>query len=185
VARDLLGKILVVRAKTGETAGRIVEVEAYSGGDPASHSARGETPRSAPMFGPPGRAYVYFIYGMYEMLNFVTESEGRAGAVLIRAVEPVAGIDLMRKRRRSAKGNHSLTNGPGRLTRAMAIRMSDNRAPLQGPRILVLDDGARPASVCASPRVGIREGAGKMWRYFDPDSPFVSPVRQNRQARRV
>jgi DNA-3-methyladenine glycosylase len=137
------------------------------------------------MFEHPGRAYVYFIYGMYEMLNFVTEREGHPGAVLIRAIEPVAGVDLMRKRRKGARGDAALTNGPGRLTRALAIRMRDNRAPLQGPRIFVCDDGRKPAVVCASPRVGIREGAAKMWRFFDSESPFVSPVSQNRQARRI
>ncbi|MEK6578009.1 MAG: DNA-3-methyladenine glycosylase, partial [Bdellovibrionota bacterium] len=95
VARELLGKIIVVRNRTGISGGRIIETEAYREDDPASHSYRGETPRSSVMFGEPGLAYVYFIYGMYEMLNFVTEKKGTSGAVLIRALEPMFGIEQM------------------------------------------------------------------------------------------
>src|SRR5215470_6625222 len=118
VARDLLGKVLV----HGPTAGIIVETEAYLGGDDlASHSARGITPRTRVIFGPPGYAYVYLIYGMYDCLNLVAESEGTPGCVLIRAIEPVAGIELMQKRRPSARRIEDLTSGPSRLALALGI----------------------------------------------------------------
>src|SRR5258708_2195410 len=111
VARDLLGKVLV----HGAAAGRIVETEAYLGGDDlASHSARGITPRTKVIFGPPGHAYVYFIYGMYECLNIVAEPDGKAGCVLIRALQPVAGIELMQKRRPAARKIGDLASGPGK-----------------------------------------------------------------------
>ena len=118
VARGLLGKILV----HGQTAGRIVETEAYLGGDDlASHSARGITERTRVIFGPPGHAYVYFIYGMYECLNLVAEPDGKPGCVLIRALEPVAGIEIMQRRRPKARTLRDLASGPGKLTLAMAI----------------------------------------------------------------
>src|ERR1051325_11064715 len=112
VSRALLGKVLV----HGETAGRIVETEAYLGGDDlASHSARGVTPRTKLIFGPPGHAYVYFIYGMYECLNLVAEPEGSPGCVLVRALEPAAGIPLMERRRPAARKPRDLASGPGKL----------------------------------------------------------------------
>src|SRR6266581_4888992 len=131
VARGLLGKILV----HGETEGRIVETEAYLGGDDlAAHSARGITNRTRVIFGPPGHAYVYFIYGMYECLNLVAEPEGTPGCVLIRAIEPVAGIDAMRRRRPAARGIEDLANGPGKLTLAMGItRRHDGADVTRGP----------------------------------------------------
>ncbi len=180
VARDLLGKLLVVRSnpaygwddpRAGVTHGRVVETEAYHGTDPASHSARGLTPRNSIMFGEPGVAYIYFIYGMYEMLNFVTESEGYPGAVLIRALEPVSGITRT-------------TNGPGRLCRAMSIRMSHKGESLQGPVFYVLDDGVRPRSVMRSPRVGINVGKEPLWRFFVDGNSHVSRAPENRLARR-
>src|SRR6516225_1854096 len=113
VARDLLGKVLV----NGATAGIIVETEAYLGGeDLASHSARGITDRTRVIFGPPGHAYVYLVYGMYECLNIVAEPEGKAGCVLIRALEPVAGIEIMQRRRPAAHKLEDLASGPGKLT---------------------------------------------------------------------
>src|SRR3954453_9174609 len=125
VARDLLGKILV----HDETAGRIVETEAYLGGDDlASHSARGVTDRTRVIFGPPGHAYVYFIYGMYECLNIVAEADGVAGCVLIRALEPVDGIEEMRLRRPRARRVEDLASGPGKLTLAMGITRELNGA---------------------------------------------------------
>src|SRR5205814_890853 len=123
VARDLLGKILV----HGRAAGAIVETEAYLGSDDlAAHSARGVTPRTRVIFGPPGHAYVYFIYGMYECLNLVAEPEGRAGCVLIRALEPLAGVELMKRRRASARKIEQIANGPGKLTLAMSITRAHN-----------------------------------------------------------
>jgi DNA-3-methyladenine glycosylase len=195
VAQDLLGKILVVRSRVAEplespralvTAGRIVETEAYHGEDPASHSSRGRTPRNSIMFGPPGHVYVYFIYGMYEMLNFVTEPEGRAGAVLIRAVEPIEslGETLMRERRPGC-ARHALANGPGKLCNAMGIRMSHKGERTSGPAIYVADDGYRPEAVSRSPRVGITDGKHELWRFFITDHPCVSRAPQNKQARRM
>src|SRR5712691_1939321 len=116
VARALLGKVLV----HGRTAGIIVETEAYPGGDDrASHSSRGITARTRVIFGPPGHAYVYFIYGMYECLNLVAEADGKPGCVLVRALEPLAGLDLMRRRRPAARKPEDLADGPGKLTLAM------------------------------------------------------------------
>ncbi len=183
VAIDLLGKLLVVRSTLGQnTVGRIVETEGYFGGDPASHSARGKTPRSSVMFGPPSKAYVYFIYGMYEMLNFVTEPQGIPGAVLIRAVEPVFGESWMIKRRK-VKGRMALTSGPGKLTQAMGVRMSHNGESLQGPTFYVVDDGFRPRKISASGRVGISQAQHQPWRYFITGHPFVSRAPQNSKSK--
>src|SRR5438445_7838426 len=134
VTRSLLGKVLV----HGPTAGIIVEAEAYLGGDDlASHSARGITGRTRVIFGPPGHAYVYFIYGMYECLNIVAEPEGKPGCVLIRAAEPLNGIDLMKKRRPRARSVAKLASGPGRLTLAFAITRAQNGADVtEGPLVV-------------------------------------------------
>lgn len=182
VARDLLGKILVVKNRVESAwddseaeivSGRIVETEAYRSNDPASHSCRGETPRCSIMFGNPGVAYVYFIYGMYEMLNFVTEPKGKPGAVLIRAVEPLWGKKLMEKRRSTT--GISLTNGPGRLCQAMGIKREHKGQSLSGPSLFVWDDGYRPHSIVKSPRIGIRLATDKLWRFFIQNHPSVSP----------
>jgi DNA-3-methyladenine glycosylase len=183
VAPDLLGKIFVVREKKEILAARIVETEAYRGDDPASHSFRGKTPRSEVMFGDAGVSYVYFIYGMYEMLNFVTEVNGFPGAVLIRAAEPLLGEDKMRQRRPAARTHQDLLNGPGKLCRAMGIRLKDNGLSLGGPRFSVIDDGFQPKKILVSPRVGITQAKDKMWRYFLDENPFVSRAPQNKESR--
>ena len=183
VSPALLGKILCVKTKQGFTAGRIVETEAYRADDPASHSARGKTPRAAIMFGPAGVAYVYFIYGMYEMLNFVTEKEGEAGATLIRAIEPLVGEELMRRRRKTARTRHDVSSGPGKLCRAFGIEMSHNGKSLQGPEIWVEDDGFRPEKVLVSPRIGISKGTDRLWRFFLDKNEFVSRSPVNKRAR--
>src|ERR1051325_2617601 len=140
VARGLLGKVLV----HGPAAGIIVETEAYLGGnDLAAHSARGVTNRTRVIFGPPGHAYVYFIYGMYECLNLVCEPEGRPGCVLIRALEPVAGLELMRRRRPAARKPEDLASGPGKLTLALAITRAQNGADVTRGS-LVLRETAEP-----------------------------------------
>lgn len=191
VSRELLGKLLVIRSELQigiddrkvTTVARIVETEAYTQDDPASHSARGQTLRSSVMFGDPGVAYVYFIYGMYEMLNFVAHPKGIAGAVLIRAVEPLIGEGAMSQRRKGIRSRLDLTRGPGRLCQAMGIRMEHNRESLFGPTIEVRDDGYFPALISSSSRVGIREGMDRFWRFFITDHPFVSRVPQNHESR--
>ena len=141
----------------GKTAGRIVEVEAYLGVDDlAAHASRGITERTKVLFGPPGHAYVYFIYGMHECLNFVCEPEGKAGCVLVRALEPLCGIDLMLRRRVKAKRVADLASGPGKLTQAMAItRMLNGSSLVKGPlTVRGLNDEPR-ARISVTPRIGI------------------------------
>jgi DNA-3-methyladenine glycosylase len=164
VAPELLHKVFVA----GDCAGRIVEVEAYRGDDPASHSFRGPTTRNAVMFERGGRLYVYFTYGMHFCANVVTGAAGDGQAVLLRAVVPTAGIDTMRARRAGRPDRH-LADGPGKLCQAFGIGRADDGADLvAGNRITVLDDGAPvPASV-ATPRVGIRVGLDRAWRWIAP-----------------
>lgn len=172
VARDLLGKVLV----HGRTAGRIVETEAYPGGDDrASHSSRGLTDRTRVIFGPPGHAYVYFIYGMYECLNLVAEPEGTPGCVLIRALEPMAGLDLMRRRRPAAHGIEDLANGPGKLTLAMSIDRSHYGADVTRGRLVVRAPAIpEPIEIAATPRIGITHCADRLLRYIITGNRFVS-----------
>ncbi len=170
-ARALIGKIIV----HGATAGRIVETEAYLGtGDLAAHSARGETPRTKVIFGPPGHAYVYFIYGMYDCLNVVVEPEGVAGCVLIRALEPVEGIDEMMARRRMEK-IEALANGPGKLTRAMGITMRHNGVDLtRGPITVHPPEKDSALEIAVSARIGITKSPDLPLRFFVKGSRFVS-----------
>jgi DNA-3-methyladenine glycosylase len=179
VAADLLGKLLV-RVKNGKvTAGKIVELEAYrSSDDAASHAYRQQTPRNALMFGEPGRAYVYFIYGMYYCVNVVTETHGVAGACLIRALEPVEGIPQMKKRR-GLSHLHELANGPGKLCLAMAIDKRLNGEDLLGESIYILDH-EKPLTIKRSPRIGIKAATEKPWRFFIAGNPFVSKSKFNR-----
>jgi DNA-3-methyladenine glycosylase len=172
VARGLLGKILV----HGGTAGRIVETEAYLGGDDlASHSARGITNRTRVIFGPPGHAYVYFIYGMYECLNLVAEPNGTPGCVLIRALEPVAGIEAMRCRRPGARKTHDLASGPGRLTMALAITRAQNGADVtRGDLTVRTASGKEPFAIDVTPRIGIRHCADWPLRFVIRGNSFVS-----------
>jgi DNA-3-methyladenine glycosylase len=177
VARQLLGKYLVRKHPEGTTIGRIVETEAYIGPeDKACHASRGRTPRTEIMFGPAGHAYVYFIYGFHYMLNIVTETAGFPAAVLIRAVEPVKGMDLMKKRRGIENSRH-WTSGPGKLCEAFAIDRALNGSDLCG-NILYIRDGGEPApSFVAKPRIGV-DYAGqwkhKPWRFLIRGNEFVS-----------
>lgn len=174
VARDLLGKVLI----HGPCAGMIVETEAYlGGGDLAAHSARGLTPRTRVIFGPPGHAYVYFIYGMYDCLNLVAEPAGQPGCVLIRALEPLAGIDLMRARRPAARRLEDLASGPGKLTLAMAITRTHNGRDVTRGDLVVRAGKHRPQAgleIAVSPRIGIRQSTGWPLRFFLAGNPFVS-----------
>lgn len=172
VARALLGKVL----RHGFTAGRIVETEAYLGGnDLASHSARGVTDRTRVIFGPPGHAYVYFIYGMYECLNIVAEPDGVAGCVLIRALEPVEGLDLMRERRPRSKRPEDLASGPGKLTLAMDISRRLNGADLtSGPLTVHNAPALTDDDIVTTTRVGISKCADWPLRYYIRNNRFVS-----------
>ena len=174
VAQDLLGKVLI----HGPTEGMIVETEAYLGeGDLAAHSARGVTGRTRVIFGPPGHAYVYFIYGMYECLNLVCEPEGKAGCVLIRALEPVGGIEWMWRRRGAARSVEDLASGPGKLTLAMAITRAQNGCDVTRGALVVREPSQRRSiEIAATPRIGIRQAA---------DLPLRFVIRGNRFASRA
>ena len=180
VARELLGKLLVVPAHNGKrVSGTIVEVEAYSGPqDRAAHSYGGRrTKRTETMYGIGGAAYVFFVYGMYYQFNVVTNARDTPHAVLIRAVEPVEGIELMRKRR-SGQSDHNLTNGPGKLCIAMGIDRKLDAADLLGDRVWLEQGQTVPRSQIASgPRIGIdyaEEWRDKPWRFWVKGNPYVS-----------
>lgn len=175
VARDLLGKILVHR----ETAGRIVETEAYLGADDlAAHASRGRTGRTEVLFGPPGHAYVFFIYGMYECLNLVAEPEGIPGCVLIRALEPLAGVEVMRRRRPRARSLQALASGPGRLTLAMDVTRRHNGVDVTRGDLTVRALRDEPHfEITAGPRVGIRHCRDRPLRFFISTNRFVSGSR--------
>ena len=164
VARDLLGKIVV----HGPTAGIIVETEAYPGGDDfASHSARGITPRTRVIFGPPGHAYVYFIYGMYQCLNLVCEPDGTPGCVLVRALDPLAGIGIMRSRRPSARKVEELASGPGKLTLALAITLQHNGADVTRGSLVVREPADKLwFEIRTTPRIGISQCVNAPLRFL-------------------
>jgi len=178
VARGLLGRILVseVGGRRQQTAGRIVEVEAYVGPhDPACHAyGHRRTARTEPLYGPPGTAYVYFTYGMHWCLNAVTETQGFPAAVLIRALEPIAGLETMRQRR----GKEPLCAGPARLCEALGVTGDLNGASLQRG-VLRIVDGTRPRKrdIVAGPRIGITQAANWPLRFYLKDSPWVSAAR--------
>jgi DNA-3-methyladenine glycosylase len=176
VARDLLGAILECHSPDGVASGRIVETEAYLGEhDPACHAAVGRTARTSPLYGRPGTAYVYFIYGMHWCVNAVTRREGLPSAVLIRALEPLEGIDLMRRRRPNIRRIEELTNGPARLCSALGITGEQNGLRLQRPPLLIR--GAAPVSddaVTVTSRIGITKAADWPLRWLVTDSPYVS-----------
>jgi DNA-3-methyladenine glycosylase len=189
VAEALLGKVLVHRTADGTAAGMIVETEAYIGeDDPACHAAPGPTPRNAPLYGRPGIAYVYLNYGIHYLVNAVTEGEGDPAAVLIRALEPLDGIDLMAARRGSAVASgdsarrFDLCRGPGNLTRALGITLHDNRADLTSGRLTIEDRGLRAGPIERGPRIGIRVGVERPWRLWIAGHPAVSGPRTGRRG---
>jgi len=176
VARELLGKHLVRRSDEGKIVAKIVEVEAYGGrDDPASHAYRGETPRSRLMFGKGGYAYVYFIYGNHHCFNVTTGREGVPGAVLIRAAEPVEGIDILLKNRRT-KSLVNSTNGPGKMTKAMNITKLQNGLDLTQSQDLFISEPETEENftITSTDRIGVRAGAEKPWRFYIRNNKFVS-----------
>ena len=181
VAKDLLGKYLVRHVKDKMLVGMIVETEAYIGkNDPASHAYRGKTKRNAVMFGEGGHLYVYFTYGMHFCANVVTDIEGVGSAVLLRAVEPVEGYDIMSKMRK-LKGNSpqsNLTNGPAKLCEAFGINGTHNGTDLLGNSIFITKgEKIRRSDIVPAVRIGIRNGADKLWRFYLKGNPFVSKLK--------
>jgi DNA-3-methyladenine glycosylase len=186
VARDLIGKLLVHERRGVRTSGVIVEVEAYIGeSDPACHAAPGPTRRNAPLYGPPGHAYVYLNYGIHCLVNVVTEAAGSPAAVLIRALDPHEGKGVMRTRRaRAALGrrplagralhDHELCRGPGNLTMAMGITLAENGRDLLGNRLFLEDGEAEAHRLVWTPRIGIAVGTERPWRVHAAGHPAVS-----------
>ena len=174
-ARDLLGAVLVHDTSEGRAVGGIVEVEAYVGEEEAAcHAAAGLTPRTGPLYGPPGHAYVYFVYGMHWCFNAVTRPRGLPSAVLVRALEPLEGLPLMR-RRRGGRPDRDLTSGPGKLASALGIGPAQNRADLtRGSLTIVEGDVVRDREVARGPRVGIRVAADLPYRLWVRGNPHVS-----------
>lgn len=186
VARDLIGKVLVHDTPRGRASGVIVEAEAYIGeSDPACHAAPGLTRRNAPLYGPPGVAYVYLNYGIHYLVNAVTEAEGWPAAVLLRALEPKDGIPLMRRRRASGGARRpaeiapdDLCRGPGNLTRALGIDLTQNLRDLTGGTLRIEDQNDRSRPLTWSRRIGITVGVEREWRVSASDSPALSGPRR-------
>jgi DNA-3-methyladenine glycosylase len=178
VARECIGKVLVHRTAEGVAAGRIVEVEAYRGPlDLAAHSSRGLTRRTAAMYGPPGHAYVYLLYGVSWAMNIVTTADGVPHAVLIRAIEPLQGVDLMARRRRKSPDSRELTNGPGKLTSALAITGADYGRDLCGGQLYLERCDLPVGRIGRSPRINVDyagDWASKLWRFYQRGNRYVS-----------
>ena len=177
VARDLIGKVLVHETRAGIASGVIVETEAYIGeSDPACHAAPGPTKRNAPLYGPPGVAYVYLNYGIHYLVNAVTEAEGWPAAVLLRALEPRDGVALMRRRRGKPAGSdvNDLCRGPGNLTRALGITLEQNCLDLTGSALRIEDHRLPTRAVRWSRRIGINVGVEQEWRVVAADSVALS-----------
>lgn len=179
VARDIIGAVLVHDSPQGRTSGRIVEAEAYGTDDPGCHADRGRTPRNEPMFEQPGTAYIYFTYGMHWCLNAVCEPVDTPAAVLIRALEPIDGIELMRERRGPNVKDRDLCRGPARTTQAFGLTGSHNRLDLSRPPLFVAPGERLPnEAVADGPRIGLGpKQDGRLWRFYEATSVFVSPSR--------
>ncbi len=174
VAPQLLGKVLARETSDGLVRGRIVEVEAYTGeSDPGSHAYRGPTPRNRVMFGPPGHVYVYISYGTHFCMNVVTDTTGVAGAVLLRALEPLSGIEIM-EANRGHRRQVDLCNGPGKLCQAFGITLAENGEDLEGDRMWIEDDGFMAETVTTSTRIGLSSGRELPLRFFLPGNAHVS-----------
>jgi len=189
VAFDLIGKVLVRRLNGRNLAGKIVETEAYIGpSDLACHASRGKTPRTSVMFGPPGVSYIYMIYGVYFCLNAVTEREGHPAAVLIRAVEPLENIRVMRTLRYNPQRDTNIASGPGKLCMAMSIDKNLNAVDLTKGKLWIEDRSLKIDAIEAGPRIGVDyagEYKDKPWRFFERGNPHVSRVRANRNESRT
>jgi len=172
VAKELLGKVLHYRLSNAVLEGRVVETEAYLQNDKACHASRGMTPRNAPMFGKPGFSYVYFTYGLHYCFNVVTQPEGIAEAVLIRAVEPLKGVEIMKRNRKLENlktenvKTENLTNGPAKLCQAFRIDKKLNCVDMTTGGFVVKDDGFKPSGVKIATRIGIKLDADKLWRFY-------------------
>jgi DNA-3-methyladenine glycosylase len=178
VLDDLIGKVLAHAVDGRRVSGVIVEAEAYIGeADPACHAAAGLTRRTAPLYGPPGRAYVYLNYGLHYLVNAVTEAEGFPSAVLIRALEPLEGVDTMRARRGRAADVMGLCRGPGNLTAALGITLDQNRADLTRGSLTIEDHGLPRRPIRHTPRIGIRVGTTVRWRALAVDSLAVTKIK--------
>ena len=189
VSRELLGAVLSCRTPDGLTSGRIVETEAYLGEhDPACHAAAaGLTERTCWLYGEPGTAYVYFIYGVHWCFNAVTKEHGHPSAVLVRALEPLEGVNLMRRRRPKAKTDRDLTSGPGKLCAALGIDSRHNGLPLQRPPLLITRGTAYDdTEIVNAPRIGVTKAADWALRWYVAESEYVSVRdRAKRQGSRV
>ena len=178
VLEELIGKVLVHDLRGRRTAGAIVEAEAYIGeSDPACHAAPGPTKRNAPLYGPPGHAYVYLNYGIHNLVNAVTEAEGSPAAVLIRALAPLEGIELMTRRRARGGGRTEeagLCRGPGNLTQALGITLKQNCSDLTKGPLWIEDRGLLGGTIAWSPRIGINVGVDRPWRCSLARHPSVS-----------
>jgi DNA-3-methyladenine glycosylase len=185
VAPDLLGRVLSRTLADGSRlAARIVETEAYEQGDPASHAFGGRTARNATMFGRPGHLYVYFTYGMHFCMNLVTGREGEGSAVLLRAAEPLVGLEVMTARRRTADVR-ALCSGPARWAEAFGVTREEDGADLVRGHDLGLHEGTPVTrrEIARTTRVGVRRGAEREWRFIVRADPFVSPGRASRRGR--
>lgn len=180
VARDLIGCRLLFAG----VGGTIVETESYERDDPACHAYVGLTDRTEPLFGPPGRAYVYLSYGIHSLLNAVAEPEGEAAAVLIRALEPTDGLAAMRERR-GDRPDPELCSGPGKLTEALGIGLEQNAADLAADPFLLLPPAGEPPPIVTSPRIGITKAVERPWRFCAAGNPFVSRPRPRPPASAV
>ena len=192
VTRDLIGKVLVHVVRGRATSGIVVEAEAYIGeSDPACHAAPGRTKRNAPLYGPPGRAYVYLNYGIHHLVNAVTEEEGSPAAILIRALDPLEGVALMTRRRRATlprrldgdNARHGLCRGPGNLTVALGIDLRQNGNDLTSGPLRIEDHAMTPSALSWSPRIGIRVGKGRKWRCYWTGHTSVSGIVRGRGER--
>jgi DNA-3-methyladenine glycosylase len=180
IAKELLGKVLVTKWDGEKTSGRIVETEAYAGEkDRASHASKGRTERTEVMFGSGGRAYVYLCYGVHQMFNIVTAQEGEAHAILIRAVEPIEGKDIMLQRTGKKKWDNSITSGPGRVGKAFGFHTAQCGLFLTSEQLYIFDDGfaVKEDDIVSSPRVGVDyagEHAAWHYRFYLKNNPWVS-----------